>query len=368
MNSPLVSICLPNLNTFPYLEERVETIYKQTYENWELVVSDNYSEDGAWQFFQRLAEKDPRVSIAQAPREGLYPNWNNCIRRAQGKYVYIATSDDTMADDCLEKQVRALEDHPDCDIAHCPLVIIDENGVTLTEPRWPECTEFWSGIGEFEGMAHVRRAPYDGLLHMTSRHVILSITQIMIRRTLFAKTGPFLSKWGSVGDFNWELKAGLVANMVHVPDTWASWRLHSQQATAAVDVYSPERDRKFEEMVEDAFATCAAHVAPAILAEWNSVWRDQTREMRRYYAGLRHRRRAQSRRLFQLAEFCSGGSYVRSEILGRLTGKTKWTEAFPSMIREWLEQRTAKPVVTPLTASVPGREEIGSQPAVAQRR
>ena len=103
MTSPLVSVCLPNLNTYPYLRERVDTILAQTYENWELVISDNHSEDGAWEFFQDLAKQDPRVSIAQAPREGLYPNWNQCVRRARGEYVYIATSDDGMAPDCLEK-------------------------------------------------------------------------------------------------------------------------------------------------------------------------------------------------------------------------------------------------------------------------
>ena len=40
MSQPLVSICLPNLNTRPYLEPRIESILAQTYRNWELIVSD----------------------------------------------------------------------------------------------------------------------------------------------------------------------------------------------------------------------------------------------------------------------------------------------------------------------------------------
>jgi glycosyltransferase involved in cell wall biosynthesis len=47
MTDPLVSICLPNLNTRTHLQERVDTIFAQTYRNWELVVGDNYSDDGA---------------------------------------------------------------------------------------------------------------------------------------------------------------------------------------------------------------------------------------------------------------------------------------------------------------------------------
>jgi hypothetical protein len=53
MTEPLVPICLPNLNTRPFLPERVRTILRQTYGNWELIVSDNYSEDGGGTSFGR---------------------------------------------------------------------------------------------------------------------------------------------------------------------------------------------------------------------------------------------------------------------------------------------------------------------------
>jgi glycosyltransferase involved in cell wall biosynthesis len=155
MKPPLISICLPNLNTFGHLQERADTIFAQTYQNWELVISDNHSEDGAWEFFQKLARKDQRVSIAQAPREGLYPNWNNCIRRSQGRYVYIAASDDTMVPDCLEKLAGALEQHADCDLAHCPLMVIDEVGAAVDDPKWPDCTVFADGMPELIHRAHV---------------------------------------------------------------------------------------------------------------------------------------------------------------------------------------------------------------------
>ena len=102
MTTPRVSICLPNLNTRPFLAERLATIFFQTLEDWELVVCDNLSEDGAWEYFTEQAAREPRLRIQQMPREGLYANWNNCIRLARGEFVYIATSEDTMAAECLE--------------------------------------------------------------------------------------------------------------------------------------------------------------------------------------------------------------------------------------------------------------------------
>ena len=74
---PKVSILLPNLNNRPYLDERMASIMAQTFEDWELVIVDNYSDDGAWEFFQQWQTKDPRIRLTQAPRDGMYANWNN---------------------------------------------------------------------------------------------------------------------------------------------------------------------------------------------------------------------------------------------------------------------------------------------------
>ena len=229
--TPRVSICVPNLNTLPFLRERFDTIFSQTLGDWDLFVYDSHSDDGAWEFIQHLATRERRMRIAQGPREGPYPAWNECLRQTQGELVYIATSDDTMAPDFLEKMVAALDRHKDCELAHCPLVILDEHGTPVTNQSWPECTVFGDGIGELAHKPHVRKAPHDGLLQLTGRHAYLSITQLLIRRSLFSRIGNFPDKWGSTSDFNWEMKAGLVANTVHVPDTWASWRVHSKQAT-----------------------------------------------------------------------------------------------------------------------------------------
>src|SRR5260370_32455850 len=81
--APKVSICLPNPNNRRFLPERLESIFQQSFTHWGLVVVDNYSDDGAWGYFVEEAAKERRMRISQAPREGVYANWNNCIRQAQ---------------------------------------------------------------------------------------------------------------------------------------------------------------------------------------------------------------------------------------------------------------------------------------------
>jgi glycosyltransferase involved in cell wall biosynthesis len=333
---PLVSVCLPNLNTRPYLQERIDTILAQTHPNWELVVSDNYSEDGAWAFFEELARKDSRVSITQEPREGMYANWNHCVRRAQGEYVYIATSDDGMAPDCLEKLVAALEEHPDCDVAHCALVVVDAAGAPLDNDWWRRGL-FARSHPELTKRRHIRRAPYDGLLCLLGEQVYYSITQMLIRRSLFSRIGMFATRWGSVSDFNWYMRVGLAANTVYVPDTWASWRVHASQATAVAGLNTVEHEVKVDEMISDAVRVCEPYLTAPVLTGLKADWLDKSQEMRTYYRNLGHRRRAFERRFFQLAQLFDGGAPTRSEILGRLLGRPKWPDAAPGQIANWLD-------------------------------
>ena len=347
MKAPLVSICLPSLNTRPFLEERIESILGQTFSDWELVVTDSYSDDGSWELFQDLAAREPRCRIDQAPR-GLYPSWNHCLRQARGRYVYVATSDDVMAPDCIGKLAAALEAHPECDLAHCPLRITDGEGRDLANaahPPWPDCTVFGHGLGDLVHRPHVRRAPYDGLLHLTGEHVVLSVNQLLIRRSLFERTGWFESTWGSVGDFNWEKRAGLLADVVHVPDTWTTWRIHGSQATAVVDVFSPERGRKIDLMIDDAVGAAERHLPPALFAALRTDWVEPGRRMRGYYSGLRERRDVGERRRFQLRQLLGGGLDVRAEMLGRALGRPRWPDAAPERMRAWLSERLGRPAV-----------------------
>jgi len=346
MIAPLVSVCLPNLNTRPFLQERADTLFAQTLSNWELVVSDNYSEDGAWEFFKGLARADERVRIAQAPREGMYANWNACIRRARGKYVYIATSDDTMAPNCLERLVAALERHSSCDIAHCPLKTIDELGRDV-DSGWSRDSVFAVSSGPLLLREHVRTAPFDGLLHLLGGSVYVSITQLLIRRSLFDRIGYFEPQWGSIGDFNWNMRAGLIANTVHLPDTWGGWRVHSSQATSGVAFSSAEHRRKVDEMIDYAITASEALLAPGVRQPVRELAAD-ARELRHFVGEVAARSRASAvRRLVFLARRVLGGSApAREYVKGRLLRRplTDW-------VRDRLDAADFRAALLPATSS-----------------
>jgi glycosyltransferase involved in cell wall biosynthesis len=226
-----VSICVPNLNCRPFLPERFDTIFNQTLKDWELIVCDSYSDDGSWEYIQQLASREPRMRISQTPRKGTMAAFNDCVRLAKGEYVYIATSDDTMFPTCLEKMTEALEANPDCGLCQCKLVLIDEKGKELPkEKQWEDYT-----LGAYDPALVQKRnkrlAPHDGLAHPALFTIYTSLTQLLIRRSVFNRVGLFEPKWGAMGDFEWDMRAGLVENCIYIPEQLATWRIHSSQVT-----------------------------------------------------------------------------------------------------------------------------------------
>ncbi len=332
---PLVSICVPNLNTRPYLPERFATIFDQTFQDWELIVYDSHSDDGSWEYIQALASKEPRMRISQGPREGPYPAWNECIRQVKGEYVYIATSDDTMAPDFLEKTTYALEKHPECDLAHTWLKMVGDGAADL-QRGWEEGLIFARSSGSLLRKSHIRRAPFDGLLHLSGATVYTSITQLLVRRTLFDRIGYFEKTWGSVGDFNWGMRAGLVANTVHVPQTWGGWRIHNSQATAAVDYHSQAHAGRIDEMIDHAIETTGELLSSALVSRLRADWGPFARSMRQLIRESYSIESPAGRWSNHLGKALGGSRAAARHISARLTGQPVWPASVPGHVREWL--------------------------------
>ena len=228
MNVPVVSICLPTLNALQFLEPRMKSIMDQTFSDWELIVCDSFSDDGTWEFFQQFKD-DRRVRLYQVPKDGLYAGWNECLRRCRGEYIYIATADDTMSLDFLEKMIGALAECYDTDIALCDLDFLSASGEVI------ECPRFWKGrefYGEWCRRSHLRNGKTEFILHSALGIMWWSITSILFNRSLLDRVGLFRTDRGSGADEEWEMRAALASNIVYVPERMATWRIHADQATA----------------------------------------------------------------------------------------------------------------------------------------
>lgn len=107
--SLFVSIIVPNYNHSLFLEARLESIFSQTYQNFELILLDDYSSDNSLEILSKYSSH-PKVShfIINTENSGTnYKQWNKGISLAKGDLIWIAESDDTCNDYFLEKLVRS---------------------------------------------------------------------------------------------------------------------------------------------------------------------------------------------------------------------------------------------------------------------
>ena len=107
---PKVSIGMPVRNGAKTIEKAINSILAQTFKDFELIISDNASDDETANICQRFANKDARIYyIRQIKNIGLYGNFNFLLSNAKGKYFMWAAHDDWRSPEFLEVNVSALE-------------------------------------------------------------------------------------------------------------------------------------------------------------------------------------------------------------------------------------------------------------------
>ena len=188
------------------------------------------------------------------------------------------------------------------------------------------------------------RAPYDGLLHTLGMSIYTSLTQLLIRRSLFDRIGMFESMWGSIGDFNWGMRAALVTDTLHVAGTWGGWRLHDAQATAQTKRASADGHDRVDDMIRDALERTMEAMPPRLAGAMSTRWIEQTQEMRRFIRFHRNQPGFASRQWFLLTRLLAGSSVARRYLAGKLRGGRPLLENLPGMIRQMLEEESGQPV------------------------
>lgn len=133
---PTVSVGMPVFNGDQFIEEAIESILAQTFEDFELVIVDNHSTDRTSEICQSVVSRDHRVRyIRQRVNYGLNHNFNSAFRLTSGKYFKWAASDDVCAPEFLARCVEVLDSDPSVALAYPEMPWIDENGAHLEGRR-----------------------------------------------------------------------------------------------------------------------------------------------------------------------------------------------------------------------------------------
>lgn len=126
-DAPKVSVCIPTYNRADYLKIALNSVICQTYNNIEIIISDNCSTDNTQKMVEGI--KDNRI-IYHKFLNPVPPirNWNNCVELSSGEYITFLTDDDIMEKSYVETLLELITMDKHISLARSGLNIIDENG------------------------------------------------------------------------------------------------------------------------------------------------------------------------------------------------------------------------------------------------
>jgi glycosyltransferase involved in cell wall biosynthesis len=229
MDNPKLSICIPVYNGESFIEEAIDSVIKQSFNDFELIIIDNNSTDQTVGLITKYS--DPRIKLIQNETNiGLIPNWNKAIDSSKGKYIKILPADDFIYPNCLQLQCDIL----DKDIEHkISMVcarrnIIDDSGKIILN----------RGFSRHEISVHGTDAINKNV--RSGGNIIGEGGAIMFRKEIIKKTGYFNSDIFYVLDLDLWYKILLHGNLYVLPQILSAFRVSG--SSASVKVVKKQRD------------------------------------------------------------------------------------------------------------------------------
>jgi len=210
---PLISVITPVFDTpVQRLEEAVQSVLAQAYENWELLlVDDGSSATDLVDALPHLAARDQRITLARLGKhEGISAASNQGLARARGEWVTFLDHDDVIEPDALFQIVKLLQIHRDAEMIYSDEDKLAEDGfdAPLFKPDWsPDFFLSYNYVG-----------------HLTA-----------VRRDIVRKAGEFRSEFDSAQDYDLFLRVAEQTNRIHhVPRVLYHWRRSADSSAISV--------------------------------------------------------------------------------------------------------------------------------------
>ena len=171
---PKVSVIVPNYNHANYLQQRIDSILNQTYQDFELILLDDCSTDNSRELLSEYANH-PKVTYCIFNKENsgsTFKQWNKGIELAQGEYIWIAESDDWAEPEFLKELLNLISENPSVGLAYTLSKFVDFEGKVL----WRE-----NETGKFQIFSG-KHYIYDKLLINNS---IKNVSTVIFRKNIY---------------------------------------------------------------------------------------------------------------------------------------------------------------------------------------
>lgn len=233
---PKISVIMPLFNAEKYVAKAIESILRQTFTDFELIMIDDCSTDGTMSVVNGI--KDYRIKIIKnSKNSGIAYSRNIGLKNASGEYIAFMDDDDIAPVDRLETEVKYLDEHLDIDVVGGRYCAIDENDILLLDYGTPLCNpEFIRATLMF----------YDPIGNGS----------IMMRSSLIRKNNlSFSDKCYGMEDYKFWIDCSVVGRITNIDKVLLLWRTnHGSETLRMVKNLKTERAEKFAQLQQYALS------------------------------------------------------------------------------------------------------------------
>ncbi|WP_243544274.1 glycosyltransferase family 2 protein [Pseudodesulfovibrio tunisiensis] len=159
--NPKVTVYVVSHNYGTFLEQAIESVLRQSFDDWELLLADDNSSDNSLEIM-RLYRGDERVRILNGEGRGLIPLANRVLREARGEYIIRLDADDFLDDHALLVMSNFLDRNPDVAMVFPDYYLIDKAGIAFSNIRKESLAQ----------VDHIQDTPPHGACTMIRRSVL----------------------------------------------------------------------------------------------------------------------------------------------------------------------------------------------------
>ncbi|HEX9046248.1 MAG TPA: glycosyltransferase family 2 protein, partial [Verrucomicrobiae bacterium] len=230
---PLVSLGVPTYNGADYLAACLESIGRQTLDDYEVILVDDASDDHSHAIAQAYAAQDTRFRVYRNPqRLGLVSNWNRCLELSRGEWIKLLFQDDLIEPRCLERLVHACRSRGQS-FAFCHRAV--KYDAAAPEPAREFFARHEQWLSDFYGPADKYIGPA-AFVRMAAAHPnwnpVGEPTVTLFHRSVLQRFGRFEPAMIQLCDAEYWLRLGSNVGVVHVAETLATFRVHGRSATS----------------------------------------------------------------------------------------------------------------------------------------
>jgi len=225
-----VSVIVPNYNHASYLRQRLDSIYQQTYSNFEVILLDDASSDGSQEILNSYAKMPNTVLVENNSNSGsVFHQWQKGVSLAQGEYIWIAESDDFAAPTFLESLVQIMDKNPNVGLAYAQSNLVDGQGGILGKATgWTADldSERWSQPFINHGQDEIGK-------FLIQKNTIPNASAVLLRKTVLLKCGLVDTSFRLCGDWLQWIKVLSQSDIAFVPECLNFWRQNTSNARVA---------------------------------------------------------------------------------------------------------------------------------------